>query len=292
MADHPKAPPPARRRLPAPDPDPIPAPESEESPRRRRAVFGAAAEAEAQATRRQSGQDIREPAPPRRSRLPAPAGPAPARRPGAEVRLGTCRCGSSAYEACEAGCGRPTCAGHLLSRSSRLARPGPYRSEREHTAYLQGYRASATPMCAWCRETAAEATVAALPPVAPLPADAVQRLTLLVRHPHDYPNDAWAETLRRHGGAAGVARLLAPRVLANRPSVSFEGRRGEVLAGVSVGSFNARGTLQVVDRAGSVWAVQPLVSGLVRKRRAWSWEPAPEEGVARLLPRLLEIASP
>lgn len=292
MAAERKASPPARRPLPAPISSPPAVPEPDGETLRRRVVFGLAAEAEAQATRRRDGKDLREP--PRRgpSRLPVPAGPAPARRPGAEVRLGTCRCGSSAYEACQAGCDRPTCAAHLLSRSSRLARPGPYRSEREHTAYLQGYRSSVAPMCAWCRESAAEAAVAALPPVAPLPADTVQRLTLLVRRPHDYPNDAWAETLRRHGGPAGVARLLAPRLLARRPSVSFEGRRGEVLAGVSVGAFSASGTLQVVDRSGSVWAVQPLVTGLVRKRRAWSWEPAPEEGVARLLPRLLELASP
>ena len=291
---------PARRNPSAPVPDrparppavPV-VPDADAPPRRRRAVFGAAAEADAQATRRRNGEDIREPRRSRRAHLPAPAAPSPARRSGAEVaRLGTCRCGSAAYEACVAGCSLPTCAEHLLSRSSRLARPGPYQSEREHTAYLRGFRASAAPMCAWCRERAAEAAVAALPPVAPLPADTVQRLAVLVRHPHDYPNDAWGETLRRHGGPAGVARLLAPRVLACRPAVSFEGRRGEVLAGVSLGSAGANGTLQVVDRAGSVWAVQPLVTGLVRKRRAWSWERAPEEGVARLLPRLLELAAP
>lgn len=288
MAPERKPSPPARRGLPA-----VPTePEVETSPRRRRAVFGAAAEAESQATRRRNGQDIREPPRPPRSRLPAPAGPPPARRPGTEVRVGTCRCGSAAYEACVAGCGRPTCGGHLMSRSSRLARPGPYRSEREHTAYVQGFRAGAGELCAWCREAAAEAAVAALPPVAPLPTDTVQRLAVLVRRPHDYPDGAWAETLRRHGGPAGVARLLAPRLLASRPSVSFEGRRGEVLAGVSVGSFTGDGTLQVVDRAGSVWAVQPLVTGVVRKRRAWAWAPAPEAGVARLLPRLLELAAP
>ena len=257
-------------------------------------MFGLAAEAEAQAGRLRRGQDPRPPSGTGRNRLPAvPAQTLPSRRAGAEVaRIGTCPCGLPASSVCVGGCGRPTCGDHLLHQTSRLGWPGPYHSEREHTAYLRGFWAGAAPMCAWCRERSAEAAVAALPAVAPLPADTVERLTELLRHPHDYPGDVWAQTVGQHGGPAGIARLLGPRLTARREAVSFEGRRGEQLAGVSVGMPGTDGTLQVIDRAGAVWAVRPLVCGVVRKRRAWTWERAPEEGLARLLPRMLELAAP
>lgn len=185
------------------------------------------------------------------------------------------------------------CGEHLLNRSSRLGWTGPYRSEREHTAYLRAFWADAAALCAWCREAAGSAALAALPPVAPLPSGVLERLTYLLLHPHDYPREVWDETVRRHGGPAGVLSLVAPRVAERRPAQEFDGRKkGDLLAGVSVGGCSGtQATREVLDRAGGVWTVRPLGTGVMRKRRAWAWEPVAQERVAQLLPRILEMAA-
>lgn len=216
----------------------------------------------------------------------------PARQSGPTVVYhGTCACGLPASATCAGGCRKPVCGNHLLHRASRLGWPGPYRSEREHTAYLRGFWANSEPLCAWCREAAGTTALAALPPVAPLPAGALERLGWLLRHPHDYPTDAWEQTVRQNGGSAAVLRLLAPR-LARKKAHEFEGRRrGEFLAGVSVGGCTSvADSYEVIDRGGAVWMVRPLGTGVMRKRRAWTWERACDERVAQLLPRLVELA--
>ncbi len=206
---------------------------------------------------------------------------------------GTCPCGLAAGAVCAAGCGRPVCGEHLLNRASRLGWSGPYRSEREHTAYLQAFWANPAPLCSWCREGSASAAVAALTPVAPLPAGALASLALLLRHPHDYPRDAWQQTVLHHGGQAALLRLLAPRVCERKSSQEFEGRRkGEFLVGVSVGGCTGvQTTYEVLERSGGVWTVRPLGGVLVRKRRAWAWEATDSERVALLLPRIVELAA-
>ena len=255
--------------------------------RRRRVVVGLAAEAAAQAE--QAG----------RGGARGVAGPTaghagvPARRAGQSVVYqGTCPCGLPASTTCAGGCRRPVCGTHLLQRASRLGWPGPYRSEREHTAYLRGFWADAAPLCAWCREAAGATALATLPPVAPLPAGAVDRLAWLLRYPHDYPADAWEQTVRQNGGSAAVLRLLAPTVARRKVAQEFEGRRsGEFLAGVSIGGCSgAEAAYEVLDRSGSVWTVRSVSAGMVRKRRVWSWERACEERVAQLLPRVVELA--
>ncbi|MGI8684221.1 MAG: hypothetical protein ACR2MO_03850 [Acidimicrobiales bacterium] len=278
---------PVRRSVPAPRPEP--APVYQPPPRRRRAVFGLAAEAAAQAEARQGGR----PGTAGSSRQPARVG-SPASRAGAPVvRHGTCPCGLPASTACVAGCGRPVCGEHLLNRASRLGWSDPYRSEREHTAYLRAFWANAAPLCSWCREASATAALAAMAPVAPLPVGALECLAFLLRHPHDYPRDAWDQTVRQHGGQAAVLRLLAPRVCDRKLSQEFEGRKkGDFLAGVSVGGCSGRQTTyEVLDRSGAVWTVRPLESVLVRKRRAWAWEATAGERVAQLLPRIVELAA-
>lgn len=183
------------------------------------------------------------------------------------------------------------CGEHLLHRSSRLASPGPYRSEREHTAYLRGFWANGEPLCAWCRELAGTAAVATLAPVPPLPADVGARLAVLLRQPHDHPADAWAETVRAHGGPARVATLLAPRVVARHRAQVFEGRRRSlVLIGVALTLPRRESGCEVVDGSGVVWSVRPASPGLSR-RRAWSWEPAAAARVAALLPTLVDLAT-
>lgn len=271
--------PPVHRIPPEPVPGPPPA-------RRRRVVVGLAAEAAAQAE--QAG----------RIGTGGAAGPTagragvPARRAGQSIVCqGTCPCGLPASTTCAGGCRRPVCGTHLLHRASRLGWPGPYRSEREHTAYLRGFWADAAPLCAWCREAAGTTALAALPPVAPLPAGAVDRLAWLLRHPHDYPADAWEQTVRQNGGSAAVLRLLAPTVARRKVAQEFEGRRsGEFLAGVSIGGCTgAEAAYEVLDTSGSVWTVRSISAGVVRKRRVWSWERAGEERVAQLLPRVVEL---
>lgn len=216
-----------------------------------------------------------------------------ARRAGSAVaRHAMCPCGLPAGLACT-GCGRPICGEHLLNKSSRLAWPGPYQSEREHTAYLRAFWADPAPLCTWCREAAGVAALAALPPVPPLPGGVIERLTVLLRHPHDYPGDVWEQTVQRHGGPDAVIRLLAARLPARKPAREFAGRRkGDVLAGVSIGGPGTQEAYEVVDAAGTVWTVRPLGPGVMRKRRAWVWERAPEARVAQLLPRILELAAP
>ena len=258
-------------------------------PRRRRVVVGLAAEAAAQAAQaEQAGRGgARGTAGPTAGRASVPA-----RRAGQSiVYQGTCPCGLPASTTCAGGCRRPVCGTHLLQRASRLGWPGPYRSEREHTAYLRGFWADAAPLCAWCREAAGTTALAALPPVAPLPAGAVDRLAWLLRHPHDYPADAWEQTVRQNGGSAAVLRLLAPTVARRKVAQEFEGRRsGEFLAGVSIGGCaGAEAAYEVLDRSGSVWKVRSVSAGVVRKRRVWSWERACEERVAQLLPRVVEL---
>lgn len=249
-------------------------------------MFGLAAEASAQAMARHGGASANGAAPSRHAAPPA-GGSVPA------VRSGTCPCGLPASGACIAGCGRPVCGDHLLNRSSRLGWNGPYRSEREHTAYLRAFWANHAPLCSWCRETAANGALAAMEPVAPLPAGVVECLAFLLRHPHDYPRDTWDEIVRRNGGTPAVLRLLAPRVCGRKSSQGFEGRRkGEFLSGVSVGGCSGeQTTYEVLDGSGSVWTVRPLTGVLVRKRRAWSWEPTPADRVAQLLPRIVELAA-
>ncbi len=284
---------------------------SGEPPRRRRVVVGLAAEAAAQAERarratgrgddsvpnedgagsQRGGSPDRErelaPAPGRSDSLPVP-------RTRAEVvRQGTCRCGSPATATCAGVCGNTICGEHLLNRASRLAWPGPYRSEREHTAYLHGFWANAGPLCTWCREAAGAGALAALSPVAPLPGGALERLAVLLRHPHDYPRGAWEETVHQHGGACAVVRSLARSLYLRKQAQHFEGRKnGDVLTGVSVGRPTTQATYELVDGAGAVWTVRPLGNGMMRKRRAWAWEPTPEERVAQLLPRIVELAAP
>jgi len=139
----------------------------------------------------------------------------------------------------------------------------------------------------------ATAALAAMEPVAPLPGGTLECLSFLLRHPHDYPRDAWEQTVRHHGGQAAVLRLVAPHVCERRSSQEFEGRRkGEFLAGVSVGGCTgAQTTHEVLDRNGSVWTVRLLTGVLVRKRRAWAWKPTDGGRVAQLLPRIVELAS-
>lgn len=285
----PQAPPPARRELPARSPRPTPVPEP--PTRRKRVVAGLAAEASAQAEARRNGHvgAAGPTVPARRNGVPAPVSTAGK----AMLFRGTCPCGLPASTRCVAGCGRPMCGEHLLNRSSRLGWTGPYRSEREHTAYLRAFWANAAALCAWCREAAGTTALAALLPVAPLPSGVLERLTFLLRHPHDYPREAWDETVRQHGGSAAVLRLAAPRVAERKSGQEFDGRRkGELLAGVSVGGCSGtQTTYEVLDRAGGVWTVRPLGSGIMRKRRAWAWEPVAEERVAQLLPRILEMAA-
>lgn len=281
MAPPPRSSPPDRRRsnLPAPPaakPAPRPGPEhpavrppAAPAPRRRR--VGLAAEAEAHQARTQGGGNGHAPVP---ADLPC---------------VGTCRCGMPATAHCMDGCRQPACGEHLLNRASRLAWPGPYRSEREHTAYVRAFWAGVGARCAWCREAAGIEALAALPPVPPLPSEVVERLAVLLRSPHDYPSDAWDQTVRQHGGVSAVAGLLAGNVHRRRPEQAFGGRRGEVLAGVSVGRPGTE-ALEVMDRSGVVWVVRPLGVGVVRKRRAFAWERAGDDHVARLLPHLVELA--
>lgn len=202
-----------------------------------------------------------------------------------------CRCGRSANATCAGGCGGPTCGEHLLSGSSHLAAPGPYESEREHTAYLRAYWAFAGPQCAWCREDAGRSAVALLPPVAPLPSEVLARLSLLLDHPHDYPSGEWDRTVRQHGGPARLLRLLAPRLWQLKEPQRFEGRRrGEVLVGVTVGVPGVAGTCDVVDADGGVWTARLLPESGRRRWRAWDWEPASAERVGRLLPHIVATA--
>ena len=207
--------------------------------------------------------------------------------------MGTCPCGLAASTRCVSGCGRPICGEHLLNRASRLAWPGPYRSEREHTAYLRGFWASGAALCAWCREGAGAAALAALAPVAALPGGVLERLAVLLRHPHDYAGDEWERTVIQHGGPASVLHLVAPQLCRRKPMQEFGGRRkGEVLVGISVGSPGTQGIHEVMDDVGAVWSVRPLGTGVMRKRRAWSWERAPDDRVAQLLPRIVDLAAP
>ncbi len=158
--------------------------------------------------------------------------------------------------------------------------------------YLRAFWASRDHLCAWCREAVGTAALAALPAVAPLPDGLSERLTTLIHHPHDYPRDAWDETLRRHGGAAGVVRLLAAGLSSRQGVRQFEGRRrGDLLAGVCVTTPGTSATYELVDRRGAVWTVRAAAGGVVRKRRAWAWERAGEERVAQLLPRILELSA-
>ncbi|HEX2698617.1 MAG TPA: hypothetical protein VHM89_00230 [Acidimicrobiales bacterium] len=253
-------------------------------------MFGLAAEAAAQAHARNGGGGSAAGAgAPARRASPGP----PAQGAGWAVQhLGTCSCGLPATSTCVAGCGRPTCGEHLLNRSSRLGWNGPYRSEREHTAYLRAFWADAAPLCAWCRESSGTAAVAALPPVAALPGGALECLGFLLHHPHDYPREAWDQTVRQHGGPVAVLRLLAPRVFQRKAAQSFEGRRkGEHLAGVSVGGCSGtQSTYEILDDGGNVWTVRPMVGGVLRKHRAWMWEPVDDDRVIQLLPRIVELA--
>lgn len=246
-------------------------------------VVGLAAEAAAQAEQRRGGGAVAK----ARHDLPAK------RAGSAVVRFGTCPCGLPASTRCTSGCGRPMCGEHLLNRASRLGWNGPHQSEREHTAYLRGFWANSAPLCSWCREAEGMAALARLEPVAALPDGVLERLAVLLKHPHDYPRDAWEQTVRRHGGPEAVLRLLAPRVSERKSAQEFEGRRkGEYLTGVSVGGcYGTQATYEVMDPAGGVWTVRLLGNGVIRKRRAWSWERTPEDRVAQLLPRILELAS-
>lgn len=263
-----------------------------EVPARRRAVFGLAAEAAAQAERRRNGLDPREPPRVPRRRVVPPAVAARDGDAAPQPVVGVCPCGLPARARCADGCGRPTCGEHLLNGGSRLA-AGGHRSEREHTVYVRAFSGGATPRCAWCRAQAGDAAVAALGPVAPLPADAVERLRELARRPHDHPGDAWDASVRRLGGPAAVVRLLAPKLVQRRPTVEFDGRRrGEVLAGVAITRSGPRGACEVVDGAGGVWSVRTVDAGVVRRRQAWAWDRVPEERVAAVLGRIVELASP
>lgn len=268
--------------------------------RRRRVVVGLAAEAEAQAERARHGAGPGEAGAGRSGGDRVQAASLETRRNGdpapragsGVVRQGICPCGLPASSRCTGGCDRPACGEHLLNRASRLSAPGPYRSEREHTAYLRAFWASAAPLCTWCREAAGAAALDALPPVAPLPGGVLERLTVLLRHPHDYPGDAWEQTVRQHGGPAAVVRLAAPCLLQRRPAKEFEGRnKGDFLTGVSVGGAGAQTTYELLDAGGAVWTVRPLGAGVRRKRRAWVWDRASEERVGQLLPRILELAA-
>ena len=271
--------------MPSPTPPPVPY----EPPRRRRAVFGLAAEAAAQAEVRRGGHA----SPGGASVQRAPANPYPPDSHLPVAHRGTCACGLPASAACVGGCGRPVCGEHLLNRSSRLGWVGPYQSEREHTAYLRAFWADAAPRCAWCREASGTAAMAALPPVAPLPGGALECLAFLLRHPHDYPKDTWEQTVRRHGGAAAVLRMLPSRVLERKVPQEFAGRRrGEHLSGVSVGGFSGtQTTYEVLDHTGTLWTVRPLSGAMLRKHRAWAWKPTDDDRVAQLLPRIVEMAA-
>lgn len=275
---------------------PPPRPPPEPPARRRRVVAGLAAEAAAQAEQAQRARDGDQERPNELAGSPMSGasrnGGPPARGGTALVAVkGACRCGGPATSTCAAGCARPTCPEHLLAPATRLAWPGPYQSEREHTAYLRAFKSNPSPLCAWCREAAGVEALAALPPVPPLPGDVLQRLTVLLRHPHDYPKDAWHQTVRAHGGAAAVVRLLGPRVVPRRPAQELQGRtRRDVLVGVSVGGSATPGTSELLDHSGVVWTVRPLGKAPLRKHRAWVWERAADERVAQLLPGLLEWA--
>ena len=206
-------------------------------------------------------------------------------------RPGRCRCGRSAGTTCAGGCGQPVCGEHLLTGSSQLGLPGPYESERERTAYLRAFWAFAGPRCAWCREEAGRSAVALLAPVTPLPDEVLARLSVLLDHPHDYPPGEWDRTVRRHGGAARVLRLLAPLLLQLKEPLRFEGRhRGQVLVGVTVGGPGAAGTCEVVDAAGTVWTVRLLPEKPLRRWRAWEWEKASPARVGQLLPHIVDTA--
>ena len=211
--------------------------------------------------------------------------------PSAIASAGRCRCGLPGRAACD-GCGKGACGEHLLNRASRLAWPGPYRSEREHTVYLRAFWHDAEPRCTWCREEAGRAAVGSLPPVPPLPEDPVERLAVLLRHPHDYPGDAWSTSVQACGGAAAVVRRLAPSLRARKPTQEFPGRRkGEVLVGVAIAPAGAQRVYEVVDGAGVAWTVRPLGSGVVRKRRAWTWERTEEARLDGLLAGVVEHAA-
>ena len=302
MADREASPEPrrpaSRRRVPvAPAPPPAtrpapPQPVVDVPVRRRRLVVGLAAEAAAQAERRRGGLDPREP--PRGPNRPTRAPTVPAGGGGADPGpvVGTCRCGHPAHARCAGACGRPTCGEHLRTRSTREASGGSTWSERQHTAYVFASSAGGATRCVWCREAAADAAVAALAPSTALPADVVARLGTLLRRPHEHPRGAWDSTVRAHGGPLAVARLLGPRLSQRRPAMEFDGRRrGEVLAGVSV-FRDGRRRCEVVDATGLVWAVRAVDAGVVRRRQAWAWAPVPEERVAQLLPRLVELVDP
>ena len=183
------------------------------------------------------------------------------------------------------------CGEHLLNRASRLAWPGPYQSEREHTAYLRAFWAGAGPKCSWCREELGRAAIAALPPVPPLPNDVVDRLGLLLRRRHDYPADAWSATVSASGGPAALVRRLAPELFRRKPAQEFAGRRkGDVLVGVAIGPPATNAVYEVVDRAGVAWTVRLLDEGMVRKRRAWAWERTDDARLERLLAGVVEQA--
>lgn len=277
---------------------PPPRPPPEPPARRRRVVAGLAAEAAAQAEQAQRARagdqkSLGHPVAFSPSGAGGNGGPTAPGGAALVALRGTCQCGSPATSTCAAGCGRPTCPEHLLTPATLLAWPGPYQSEREHTAYLRAFKSNPSALCAWCREAAGVAALATLPPVPPLPDDVLQRLTVLARHPHDYPKDAWHQTVQAHGGAAAVVRLLGPRVVPRRPAQEFQGRtRRDFLLGVSVGGSATLGTseLELLDRAGVVWTVRPLGKAPLRKHRAWAWERASDERVAQLLPGLLEWA--
>lgn len=191
---------------------------------------------------------------------------------------------------CAGGCGRQTCVEHPAHRASLLGSPGQHRSERERTAFLGGFWAKDVPLCPSCREVAGIAAVAALPPVAPLPQDAVERLLVLLGQSYEYPLDAWDRTVREHGGAAAVVRLAAPRLFSCRTQQRFKGRRaGDVLAGVLVACSRTEVKHHLIDHDGEVWTVRPISAGVVRKRRSWAWERKPHDEIVLLLPRILEM---
>ena len=274
---------------------PPPRPPREPPARRRRVVAGLAAEAAAQAEQAQRVRAGANESPDHLASVPSGAsrngGPLAPGGTALVALKGTCRCGGPATSTCAAGCARPTCPEHLLIPATRLAWPGPYQSEREHTAYLRAFRSNPSALCAWCREAAGVAALSALPPVPPLPDDVLQRLAVLLRHPHDYPKEAWRQSVQAHGGAAAVVRLLGPRVVPRRPAQEFQGRtRRDFLVGVSVGGSATPGTSELLDRSGVVWTVRPLGKAPLRKHRAWAWERASDERVAQLLPGLLEWA--
>ena len=159
--------------------------------------------------------------------------------------------------------------------------------------YLRAFWHDAEPRCTWCRDDAGRAAVASLPTVPALPEDPVERLAVLLRHPHDYPGDAWPTAVRACGGAAAVVRRLAPSLRERKPTQEFPGRRkGEVLVGVAIAPAGAQRVYEIVDGAGVAWTVRPLGSGLLRKRRAWTWERADDPRLESLLAGVVEHAAP